>query len=344
MRGLIAFVWQPTPDRLFWSAAIQQRFAPVVPPATLGDWIGRAGPGGTALRHAVRQAHQQGHAEFAAPVGSRRLRFDATSVVGPGGEREVVAMALDLAHPTQDVLSQTVQVQRLASLGRLASGITHDFNNALTAIIGFAEMALMDAEGPLAEDLGSIRSAAARAAALSRQLLDFSRPTDPEPTEVHPNQVVDSVREMLARLLPPTVQLDTALSPDDASVVLEPGTLEQVVLNLVINARDAMPGGGRIRIETDSWRLSDSAHLGVEPIPPGDYVRITVADQGSGITPDVLGNVFEPFYTTKQDGTGLGLSTVFGIVKRYGGYVGVRTEVGQGSTFTVVLPELPLPR
>lgn len=339
MSGVTAFAWSPDDDTLWWSAPLRQLHDSEAP-ATVQGWLDRIGAAGAGVRFALVQAATQGHAQFAAQVGTRRLRFDATAV-GQCGRTLVLGVALNLASWSHGVMAQAVQAQRWASLGRLAHGVTHDYNNALTAIIGFAEMGLEDdPTGPLAGDLREIHQAATRAAALSTRLMSLSRFRPGNPIAVQPDDVLNHMHPLLGRVLPPTVQVRTALAAPDHTVALEPGTLEHVVMNLVMNAGDAMPRGGHIDIRTRLLHLTGPEDLGFETVPPGDYVQIDVADEGSGIAPEVLQNLFDPFFTTKEDGTGLGLSTVYGIVKESGGYIGVETRMGSGSTFHVVLPEL----
>ena len=223
---------------------------------------------------------------------------------------------------------QAMHAQRLESLGRLTSGITHDFNNLVGAIMGYAETALDEApQGPHAADLREIREVAVRAAELTGQLLAFSRQQPQEAVRLDLNEVVRSTESLLHRLIPSGHRLRTQLYAEHAWVIADRVQLDQVLMNLVINARDAMPNGGSIRIVTECLALREEENWGVEPIPAGNYVRIGVADEGSGIPAHVLPRIFDPFFTTKaQEGSGLGLSTVFGIVKGSGGYLGVESE------------------
>jgi PAS domain S-box-containing protein len=238
---------------------------------------------------------------------------------------------------------QLRQSQKLEAVGRLAGGIAHDFNNLLTAIQGNAEMLLMEAPetGPLREDLMEIKRASIRAAGLTRQLLAFSRKQMLAPKVLDLNASVREMERMLGRLLGEDVPLVTRLNARASRVKADPGQLEQVIMNLAVNGRDALPRGGILVIETTDARLTEEdSRRYPYSVVPGPYVQLAVCDEGVGMPPEVLARVFEPFFTTKEPGhgTGLGLSTVYGIVKQSGGYVWVDSEPGRGTTFRVYLP------
>jgi PAS domain S-box-containing protein len=240
--------------------------------------------------------------------------------------------------------AQYLQAQKLEGVGRLAAGVAHDFNNLLTAISGYAEL-LTDRLTPgsaEAEDVGEIRAAADRAAALTRQLLAFSRQQVREPKVLDLNAVVGDLAQMLRRLLGEDVDLVTVQRQGLGAVLADPGQLEQVIVNLAVNARDAMPGGGKLTIEAANVDLDDGVSAGHAAIKPGRYVMLAVTDTGIGMAPEVLARLFEPFFTTKGvgKGTGLGLATVYGIVKQSDGYVLVDSLPGRGSTFRVYLPRI----
>jgi PAS domain S-box-containing protein len=249
----------------------------------------------------------------------------------------VIAMAEDVSEQRQ-LEAQLRQSQKLEAIGRLAGGVAHDFNNMLTAIGGYTALALEHApeQSQLQGDLDEIRKATDRAALLTRQLLAFSRKQMLVPELLDLNEVVRELESMLRPLIGEDVELATSFEPDLGPIEADPGQLQQVVMNLVVNARDAMPGGGRITIETAN---ADVPAGNDDAIEPGRYVTLTVRDDGEGIDEITLGQIFEPFFTTKESGkgTGLGLATVYGIVKQSGGYVAVESEVGRGSAFTIYL-------
>ncbi|HEU5218653.1 MAG TPA: PAS domain S-box protein [Gemmatimonadales bacterium] len=238
---------------------------------------------------------------------------------------------------------ELLQSQKMDSLGRLAGGVAHDFNNLLTVIRGYADVLsreLSDGDPHFAE-VREIRRAADRATALTRQLLALSRRQVLMPREVDLNALVQEMEQMLRRVIGENISIVTLRGPDVGMVRADPGQLEQVLLNLAVNARDAMPSGGTLTIATTRVRLS-----GDEPaargIPPGDYVVLRVSDTGIGIDGETQAKIFEPFFTTKPlgEGTGLGLSTVYGIVQQSSGAIAVESEVGEGSTFRIFLPRL----
>jgi PAS domain S-box-containing protein len=235
-------------------------------------------------------------------------------------------------------------VQKMEALGRLAGGIAHDFNNLLTAILGYSEFLLMQvADHPaLKADVEEIRKAGERVARLTRQLLAFSRKQRLDPENVNLNQVVGDLAKMVARVIGEDVRLDVATADELGLARLDPGQTEQVLMNLVVNARDAMPKGGRLAITTANVDLDEEfveRHPGAKV---GSYVAVSVRDTGTGMPPEVLGRMFEPFFTTKPlgQGTGLGLATVYGIVKQSSGHITVQSEPGAGTTVTCYFPRL----
>jgi PAS domain S-box-containing protein len=236
------------------------------------------------------------------------------------------------------------QSQRLESVGRLAGGVAHDFNNLLTAIFGYADLLAADlpANSPALADVAEIRTAATRAASLTRQLLAFSRQQVLQPVVLNLNDVVGDVEKMLERLLGADVALATHLAPDLGNVKADAGQLEQVIVNLTVNARDAMPTGGKLTIETANAELGDDYVDAHRPVVPGRYVMLAVSDTGMGMDEATKARLFEPFFTTKEPGkgTGLGLATVYGIVKQSGGYIWIYSEPSHGSTFKVYLPRV----
>jgi signal transduction histidine kinase/CheY-like chemotaxis protein len=224
-----------------------------------------------------------------------------------------------------------LQVQRVEAIGWLAGNIAHDFNNLLTIVIGSAEI-LQDRSD--SQELSELLAAARRASTLTKQLLAFGRRQVMQVQRVDVNRVVAQVQAMLTRVMGPEVRLDTSLDPGLPSIEVDPGQLEQVLVNLAINARDAMPEGGTLRISTAVLDIAKAYFQ----MPSGRYVRLSVTDTGLGMAPDVLSQIFEPFFTTKGNkGTGLGLSSVYGIVKQSGGYIWCDSMPGQGTTFTIYL-------
>jgi two-component system cell cycle sensor histidine kinase/response regulator CckA len=233
-------------------------------------------------------------------------------------------------------------MQKMEAVGRLAGGIAHDFNNIVQAIGGYSELLQesLAPEDPRRDTVHEILRAGDRAAALTRQLLAFSRQQVMQPRVLDLNEVVGTVESLLRRLIGEDVTLVARLSSELWSVRADPMQLEQVLMNLVVNARDAMPSGGTVTIETENASLDPSAGTEAFSVTRGPYVRLSVTDTGQGMTPDVRARAFEPFFTTKElgRGTGLGLSTVYGIVKQTGGYIWVDSTVGKGTRVRIYLP------
>ena len=241
--------------------------------------------------------------------------------------------------------AQLLQAQKMDAIGQLAGGVAHDFNNLLTSIIGNVELALfdIDRDEPLYEILQEVKAAGEKASLLTRQLLAFSRKQILQPEVLDLNEVLPDISKMIRRIIGEDIELETVLAPDLARVEADPGQLEQVILNLAINARDAMPNGGKLVIETANADLDQSySQSHGRLVSPGPYVLLAISDTGAGISPEIQSQVFEPFFTTKEKGkgTGLGLSTVYGIVKQSSGYIWVYSEIGAGTTFKMYLPRV----
>jgi PAS domain S-box-containing protein len=255
----------------------------------------------------------------------------------------VLVLSVEIGERRQ-LEAQLAHAQKMEAVGRLAGGVAHDFNNLLTVIISYAEF-LTKAVGEASElrrDLEEIRSAAGRGAKLTHQLLAFSRRQVLAPTVISPNLAIQELEPMLQRLCGETVRVRSVLSPRVGPIRVDPGQLDQVLMNLVANARDAMPSGGQITLRTDLVELNETyANLHAE-VKPGPHVLIAVSDTGCGMDAATMARIFEPFFTTKAagHGTGLGLATSHGIVRQNGGHIWVYSEPGQGSTFKLYFPRV----
>lgn len=271
----------------------------------------------------------------------------------PGAMRKAVRLAL-LPGPRHGALlrvedhssalatkDQMAQAQRLQAVGELAGGIAHDFNNLLTAIIGTADdLRARSGSDADREDIAQIRASAERGAALVRQLLAFSRRQTLQPRVISLNGAIRNAALLLERLIGAGVTMSLELEEPDRLVCIDPTQLDQVLVNLAVNAGHAMPQGGRLTISSTPHLILRPEKFGGEIVPPGRYACLTVADTGDGIPPDILPRIFEPFFTTRRErgGTGLGLSTVHGIVRQSGGYMNVESAIGSGTAFRILLP------
>jgi PAS domain S-box-containing protein len=290
------------------------------------------------------------------PDGQRRLLSINAAPIRDSA-RKISSVVLSLSDITEQQRAQQAivereeqlrQSQKMDSLGRLAGGVAHDFNNLLTVIRGYADVLSgeLSGEDPRLTEVREICRAADRATSLTRQLLAMSRRQVLQPREVDLNGLVQEMERMLRRVLGADIHIETESGPELGWVRADPGQLEQVLLNLTVNARDAMPQGGTLTIETSRVLLAPG---GEEPlaqgVPPGDYVVLRVADTGIGMAKETLGKIFDPFFTTKPvgEGTGLGLSTVYGIVQQSNGSITVESEPGRGTQFRVFLPRIPEP-
>ena len=253
----------------------------------------------------------------------------------------LIVSAQPLARPVA-VDAALAQAQKLQAVGQLAGGVAHDFNNLLTVIMGFADLLLArHGEGdPSHADIVQIRGTASRGVAVVRQLLAFSRQQAADPMVLDPAAAIANLSLLLTRLLRSGVELRLEADQRPLRVLIDPVQFDQVILNLAVNARDAMPNGGRLTIAAAPQTVELGATVAGEAVPPGDYVRIAVSDTGVGIPDDVLGHIFEPFFTTKAPGagTGLGLATVYGIVRHAGGFIAVDSAPGCGAEFALLLP------
>jgi len=276
------------------------------------------------------------------PDGTMRwLRGAGRMVLGAHGEpARAVGVSLDVTE-RHALEAQYLQAQKMEAIGQLASGVAHDFNNLLTVILGFTGFVAADTtlDARHAKDLGEVVKAAERAAALTRQLLAFSRQQVLQTAPLDVNLLLTNMNGMVGRLIGEHITISLALAPHLSLVLADRGQLEQVVMNLVVNARDAMPGGGLLTIETRDVELENSS-FHQETVMRGQYVLLGVSDTGIGMTKETQRRLFEPFFTTKEagKGTGLGLSTTYGIVKQSNGYIWVYSELNRGTTFKVYLP------
>ena len=268
------------------------------------------------------------------------------SQIQVAGEKLFTVILRDITERKQ-LEDQFRQAQKMEAVGRLAGGVAHDFNNMLTAIIGYSQLvkAQLGDASELRHDIEEIEKAGQRAAGLTAQLLAFSRKQVLQPKVLDLNDVISDVDNMLRRLIGEDIELITIPTPRVGHVRADPGQVEQILLNLAINSRDAMPRGGKLTIETSNIELDEFYTSSHADVVPGRYVMIAVSDTGHGVDAETRAHIFEPFFTTKEQGkgTGLGLSTVFGIVKQSGGHIWVYSEPGHGATFKIYFPRLDDP-
>ena len=342
--------WDFATDDIWWNEGITTQFGYAPQQAGgMPEWVERIHPDDrervVASLHRVAESGAHVWLEeyrFRRANGSYAAVYDRGYVLrdGQGQPMRMIGAVMDVTE-RQTLETQLRHAQKMEAVGRLAGGIAHDFNNLLTAILGHTDMVLgeLPADDRHRPPIEDVRAAAQRAATLTGQLLAFSRRQTLQPRPLDLNQVVSSMEQMLRRLIGEDVRLVTRLDERIGAVRADQSQVEQVVANLVVNARDALPRGGTVRLETANAVIGATARGPA----PGPYVRLTVHDDGVGMTPDVMASIFEPFFTTKEigKGTGLGLATVYGIVQQSGGHIEVRSELGAGATFDVYLPRLP---
>lgn len=320
---------------------------------------GRAAESGKAVAAAgVGPEHEIGyegmprHGHYCAPIIAAGATLGVLNLYTKAGvaftekQKNFIQSVTDII--ASDILrarveEQLAQSQKMEAVGQLAGGIAHDLNNILTAIMGYSSFLgnAIPAGDPKRADLDEIVKAGEKAAVLTRQLLTFSRKQVVQLRELDLDKIVPEVIKMLRRMIPENIEIKTFLRSAPAAVLCNQGQLEQVVLNLAINARDAMPDGGILTVETAQTDLDENYSAAHPGVPPGRYVMLAVSDTGLGMSPEVVERIFEPFFTTKEQGkgTGLGLSTVYGIVKKSGGNIFVYSEPGKGTTFKIYLPK-----
>ncbi|MEE9429361.1 MAG: ATP-binding protein [Paracoccaceae bacterium] len=298
----------------------------------VSDWLAEAAGHPGELRSEFVRASRQTKDVY--------LQINLTAVV-ENGENLLVAVLND-ATKLKTLEAQFVQSQKMQAIGQLAGGVAHDFNNLLTAISGHCDLLLLrhDEGDPDYGDLIQINQNSNRAASLVGQLLAFSRKQTLKPQVLDLRDILDDLAHLLNRLVGEKVTLTLAHDPELLNIRADKRQLEQVIMNLVVNARDAMPEGGDVKIETRVESLAEAFEKDRAMVPPGDYIVVSVSDQGVGIAPDKLPKIFEPFFTTKRtgEGTGLGLSMAYGIVKQTGGYIFAESAVGAGTCFTLYFP------
>lgn len=320
-RALLAL--DPDETRYFWQA-VEGLGRPVA------DWLADAQAGRALGRPEVLRACLTG--------GDTYVQIILRRAGGPEAQGHLVAVISD-ATELKSLEARFVQSQKMQAIGQLAGGIAHDFNNLLTAISGHCDLLLLNRDrfDPEHNDLLQIHQNANRAAALVRQLLAFSRKQTMKPEIIRLESLLEDLAHLLTRLVGERITLALSHDPALDAIRADRRQLEQVIMNLVVNARDAMPMGGTIRIETQLVQLQTELEQGRARIPPGDYALVRVIDEGVGIAADIIDKIFEPFFTTKRlgEGTGLGLSTAYGIVKQMGGYIFAQSVEGSGTVFTL---------
>jgi signal transduction histidine kinase len=279
---------------------------------------------------------------FPALIYERFIKDDEGGIIGVRSMIQDITERKLAEEQMNNLQEQLRQSQKLEAIGQLAGGIAHDFNNLLTIIKGYGQLSLIDLKesDPLWGNIQEIQSAAQKATNLTRQLLAFSRRQILDPKVLNLNALLQDLDKMLHRIIGEHIELATLLTDDLGKVKIDPGQFEQMVLNLALNARDAMPSGGNLTIETANVELDEEyAHAHIS-VTPGRYVMLSITDSGVGIQQEIKEKIFEPFFTTKEKGTGLGLSTVYGIVKQSGGNIWVYSEAGHGTIFKIYLPRV----
>jgi two-component system, cell cycle sensor histidine kinase and response regulator CckA len=339
-------IWNESAQRVFgWTAAeVVGRPLPVVPEDRIEEYrslmTGLIQGEGFTGREVVRR--RKDGSLLVGNLSTAPIRDASGEVVAIMGAMEDITERKKLAEEREELEAQLRQAQKMEAVGQLAGGVAHDFNNLLQVISGYGELARADApaEGPLADNLREVSRAAERATVLVRQLLAFSRRQVLEMREIDLDEVIADVARMIRRVIGEHIDLTIMAGHDLGTVRADPGQIEQILMNLCINARDAMPDGGTITIETENVRIDEEYCRTHAWAAPGRYALLSLTDTGCGMDAETMGRIFEPFFTTKPvgEGTGLGLATVYGLVKQHQGLVHVYSEVGRGTTFKIYLP------
>ncbi len=351
--------WHVKSGRLSWPQGLTSLLG--YEPSAITDEIGfwqrhlhtedRAGTAASIRDALAHSDHWSGEYRFRRADGRYLLILERATI-----ERDASGAAVGFVGSLMDITArkqlqdQLCRSQRMEAFGQLAGGVAHDFNNFLTTILGYSDLLLGDTQvkGAVASHVTEIRSAAKRAAALTAQLLAFSRRHPLEPRVLEVNTLITNLEHSFLRLLGENIQVQCELhrAREGAQIKVDPNQFTQIILNLVINARDAMPKGGRLHLSTGTLRIHDhtpGAPASDDELAPGDYVSITVRDNGVGMTPAVKARLFEPFFTTKEarERSGLGLATSYGIIRQSGGRIRVQSEPDCGTTVTIYLPKAP---
>jgi PAS domain S-box-containing protein len=354
-------VWTVTSGALSWPQGLETLLGYTPSPATdeIGFWQKQLHPQDRARTAAsIRDLlategnHWTGEYRFRHSDGSYLDLLERAYIVRDrlGRPTQLIGSLMNITARKQ-LQDQLVRSQKMEAFGQLAGGVAHDFNNFLTTILGYSDLLLdeLGMKGEIAEHIREIRGAAGRASALTGQLLAFSRKHPLAPCVVDVNSLLTNLERSLLRLLGEdiSVQCDFERGKDGMHTRVDPGQFTQIILNLVVNARDATPGGGCLALATAGVTITPAGdhECTLEDLPAGDYVRISVTDNGSGMTDEVKQHLFEPFFTTKDEGhgSGLGLATSYGIVRQSGGHICVESELGQGTTVRIFLPRVPAP-
>ena len=354
--------WNVKTGALDWPQGLETLFGYSISAAAdgIGFWQKQVHPQDRARAAAgIRDAlagdsdHWAGEYRFRHNDGSYRDLLERAVIIrdSSGAAIRFVGSIMDVTARKQ-LQDQLVRSQKMEAFGQLAGGVAHDFNNFLTTILGYSDLLLdeLGMKGEVKKHISEIRNAAGRASVLTAQLLAFSRKHPLAPRVLEVNSLISNLERSLLRLLGEDISVECHLhrGKDGTHTKVDPGQLTQIILNLVVNARDAMPNGGRLTLETATVTIDESDEsemLLADAIAAGDYVQISVTDDGLGMTDEVKSHVFEPFFTTKDEGrgSGLGLATSYGIVRQSGGHICVESELGKGTTVKIFLPKLPAP-